>query len=75
MGMETLNSAVHAAGFAMAASDDPHEATRSGFAPEGTPWRPGEAVLARDTTQPGRFSEWAKSLFGMFGRRAPPSPA
>lgn len=75
MGMETLNSAVHAAGFAMAASDEPHEASRSVPAPEVAPWRPGEAVLTRGTTQPGRFPEWARSLFGMFGRRAPASPA
>lgn len=75
MGMESLNSAVHAAGFAMAASDDPHEATRSAPTQEVAPWRPGEAVLTRDTPQSGRFGEWVRSLFGMFGRRAPASPA
>ncbi len=74
MGMETLNSAARAAGFAMAASDDPHQSD-GGVTQDVAPWRSGEAVLTRDTPQSGRFGEWVRSLFGMFGRRAPASPA
>jgi hypothetical protein len=73
--METLNNAAHAAGFAMAASDDPHETVRTETKTEASQWRPGEAVLRQDVPRPGRVGDWARSLLGLFGRRAPASPA
>lgn len=72
MGMETLNNAAHAAGFAMAASDDPYEAVRTETKPSD--WRAGEPVLRHVEPADQRASrkgEWARSLFGLFGRRAP----
>ena len=44
MGMETLNSAARAAGFAMAASDEPYEEVKTEVKVETTGWRPSEAV-------------------------------
>jgi hypothetical protein len=73
--METLNNAARAAGFAMAASEDPHETIRTEATPEAAQWRPGEAVLRSQPPRPGRVGDWAKSLLGLFGRRAPASPA
>jgi hypothetical protein len=44
MSIETLNTAVHAAGFAMAPSDEPVSDLKSeNSATEA--WRPGEAIL------------------------------
>src|SRR5262245_17265692 len=45
MSIETLNTAVHAAGFAMATSDESADDTRPDKLPQGEAWRPGEAVL------------------------------
>jgi hypothetical protein len=73
MGIETLNSAARAAGFAMAASEDAFDdAVRVSEAAE-IHWRPGEAVLVR----PMEKADWLRALFGFFhfGRRAPVSPA
>lgn len=78
MGMESLNSAARAAGFAMAASDDPHDEIRAEGKADETQWRPGEAVLLhgppRSRRRP-RVGDWVRSVLGLFGRRAPASPA
>ena len=76
MGMETLNNAARAAGFAMAASDEPYEQVKA----EGKPvpaWRPSEALVlpAASLQAPHRSAEWLRSMLGFFGRRAPASPA
>ena len=64
MGMETLNSAARAAGFAMAASDEPY-----------AQWRPGEAILlhAYPTQRKPGSGDWLKGVLGLFGRRASPA--
>ncbi|MBO0763038.1 MAG: hypothetical protein J2P50_00350 [Hyphomicrobiaceae bacterium] len=74
MGIETLNSAAWAAGFAMAASEDAFDdAVRVKEEAADTDWRPREAVLVR----PVEKSDRLKALFGFFhfSRRAPVSPA
>src|SRR5215467_3070823 len=45
MSIETLNTAVHAAGFAMATSDEPADDPKPDKLFESEAWRPGEAVL------------------------------
>ena len=76
MGMETLQSAARAAGFAMATSEDCEE-ERSPREVERTQWRPTEAVLLplAEPQQPGKFADAMKAVLGFFGRGAPASPA
>ena len=75
MGMETLNSAARAAGFAMAASDEPYEqAARIKI--ETVQWRPAEPLLLAPTgPRANRTSDWRTVFWSMLGRRAPASPA
>jgi hypothetical protein len=78
MGIETLNSAARAAGFAMAASDEPYEEIGADAKAVETQWRPGEAVLLDGPPKFGRrpgIVDWVKGALGLFGRRAPASPA
>jgi len=76
MGMETLNNAARAAGFAMAASDEPYEEVKTEVKVETTGWRPSEAKMLT----PGRLEghhkagDWLRTMLGLFGRRAPASP-
>ena len=75
MGMETLNNAVRAAGFAMAASDEPYGEVETVKA-ETSEWQPADAVLrAPVVPEAPRSGEWFRSVLGLFGRRAPASPA
>jgi len=76
MGIEALNSAAWAAGFAMAGDEEAFEdtdATAMTVKAAEARWTPGEAVLVREP--PGERSDWLKALLGLFGRRAPVSPA
>jgi hypothetical protein len=75
MGIETLQSAARAAGFAMAASEDGEEEQASRFV-ERTEWQPTQALLLplAEPVQPGKL-EALKALLSFFGRRAPASPA
>ena len=73
MGIEALNSAAWAAGFAMAGSEDAFEDTSATAKTVETRWTPGEAVLVREP--PREKSDWLKALLGLFGRRARVSPA
>lgn len=77
MGMETLNNAARAAGYAMATSDDLLNNGKAEARPEIEAWRPGEAVMA---SQPAPSSsntlhsvtDWVKGrVLGVFGRGAP----
>jgi hypothetical protein len=68
--METLNSAARAAGFAMAASDEPLNPRTAESQPEA--WRPGDSVaLETSAARKTGTIDWVKSLFGLFGRGAP----
>ena len=66
MGMETLNSAARAAGFAMAASDEPYEEVKTEVKVETTAWRPSEAVMltAANLERPHRVGDWLRSHAG-----------
>ncbi len=77
MGMETLNSAARAAGFAMAASDEPYEEVKTEVKVETTGWRPSEAAMLTSTnpTPSHKAGDWFRTMLGLFGRRAPASPA
>jgi len=72
MGIETLNSAAWAAGFAMAC-EDPMEDIGSAARAADARWRPGEAVTARRSRVDR--ADWIKALLGLFARRAPVWPA
>ena len=75
MGMETLNSAARAAGFAMAAADEPDDQIKVEARPEQTrQWRSAHPLYA---VKPKAFrpGDWVKGFAGFFGWRAPASPA
>ena len=76
MGMETLQSAARAAGYAMAASEDGDNGAAP-LAPEPKDWRPAEALLLPlpEPPQPGKLADTMRVVLGFFGRRAPASPA
>jgi hypothetical protein len=77
MSIETLNTAVHAAGFAMATSDEPADDSKPDkMLPQGEAWRPGEAVLlSMEETAAGKttptITERLKGVLGLRGRGAP----
>jgi hypothetical protein len=74
MGIEQLNSAAWAAGFAMATAEDDYD---DGCVPAArrpaTQWTPGEAVMVRQGDV--ERADWVRALLGFFARRAPVSPA
>jgi hypothetical protein len=77
MGIETLNTAAWAAGFAMAANDEPLNEPKAEARPEAdTAWRASNPVLDVQRTRlvsrsTPSTTEWVKGVFGAFGRRAP----
>jgi hypothetical protein len=73
MGIEQLNSAVWAAGFAMAASEDDYEDGCAIVPPVETQWTPSRAILVRERAV--ERTDWVRALLALFGRRAPVSPA
>jgi len=73
MGIETLNNAARAAGFAMAGTDEIFEERKVDQAPVSP-----ESVALVPVVTPVRrqgVTEWVRSHLGSFGRRAPASPA
>jgi len=75
MGIEFLENAARAAGFAMAA-DEP--AADAGIpAVSGEPWRPGTVPLHQDSFDgkldkaQATFTDWVKGVVGGSGRGAP----
>src|SRR5262249_40771488 len=81
MSIETLNTAVRAAGFAMATADEPADANKPDELPrQSEAWRPGEAVLlGPDEMAPDEvavkatptIAERLKGGLGLLGRGAP----
>jgi hypothetical protein len=75
MGMETLNSAARAAGFAMVVSDE----TPAAAEPKADlqPWRSGEPVLKHPVIVrkdvPSRIAQpmWVRNLLNLLHGRAP----
>ena len=79
MGIETLNNAARAAGFAMAASDEPYaDAPRE--APVETQvdervWQSQAFVAVPVVEERHPKAEWLRSMIGLVWGRAPVSPA
>jgi hypothetical protein len=76
MSIETLNTAVHAAGFAMAPSDEAVDDPRPDKLMQSEAWRPGEAVLlspdeAAAAKATPTIAERLKGVLGLLGRGAP----
>jgi hypothetical protein len=78
MSIENLNTAVRAAGFAMATSDEPSDEGKTGKHPESEAWRPGEPILLTQDEvalsaqgKPASFAGRLKGVLGLFGRSAP----
>jgi hypothetical protein len=75
MGIERLNSAAHAAGFAMVAPEDAYEVlqvplkARSASQSAELQWQPTRSVLVPET--PADRSDWISLLLGLLGRRPP----
>ena len=78
MSIENLNTAVRAAGFAMAPSDEPTSESNPAKQPGNEDWRPGEPILLtqdefalgagdKTATLAGRL----RGMLGLFGRGAP----
>jgi hypothetical protein len=85
MGIETLYSAAHAAGFAMVGTEEAYEDLEAVAKPAVSPiqpaelqWQPSRGVLMHATPleRPGARGDWIGVLLGMLGRRpAPRRPA
>ena len=77
MGIETLNTAARAAGFAMATSDEASSDNKASAKPETESWRSGDAILLDPEPSDAAVKvasssgDWLKSLLGVFGRGAP----
>jgi hypothetical protein len=75
MGIETLNTAARAAGFAMAASEEVAQESKvpAGIATEAWPSEPGLPAPEHEAKVEATAGagEWLKSIFGVFGRGAP----
>lgn len=71
MSIENLNTAVRAAGFAMAPSDEPLD---TGKLDKSEAWRPGEAIILDQDevakTSPS-ITDRLKGVLGLLGRGAP----
>jgi hypothetical protein len=77
MSIESLNTAVRAAGFAMAPSDEAGDENKLDKpVPQSEAWRPGEAVLlspdemAAAKATPPTITERLKGVLGLLGRGA-----
>lgn len=74
MGIETLNTAARAAGFAMASSEEAAQEAKVEAKPDVEGWRSEASLLdaePRKTKVHASPAEWLKGLFGLSGRRAP----
>ena len=77
MGMETLNSAARAAGYAMATSDELLDNSKAEARTENEAWRPGEAIMPSQAAPASgnilhAVTDWVKGrVFSVFGRGAP----
>ena len=70
MGMEALNNAARAAGFAMAVSEEPVAESAGEAKPEQEAWRAGQPMLTAAKPGPSTI-ERVRSFLGLFGRGAP----
>jgi hypothetical protein len=84
MGIEALNNAARAAGFAMAASEEPYgeveivtiEAAAAVEVARAEPRQPATAAALREPARTvSRVGDLVRGMLGLFGRRAPASSA
>ena len=75
MGMEKLNNAARAAGYAMATSDDLLNDSKPEARSEVESWRPGEAIMPSQQSSNNTLhtvTDWVKGrVLGVLGRGAP----
>src|SRR4051794_39487657 len=75
MSIENLNTAVRAAGFAMATSDEATDESKSDNLLQGEAWRPGEAILLSQDDAAVKaapsIGDRLKGVLGLLGRSAP----
>jgi predicted pyridoxine 5'-phosphate oxidase superfamily flavin-nucleotide-binding protein len=75
MSIENLNTAVRAAGFAMATSDETTDEAKADRQLQVEAWRPGEAIVLADDETAGKVApsigDRLKGVLGLFGRSAP----
>ena len=76
MSIENLNTAVRAAGFAMATSDECADENKPDKQLQSDAWRPGEAILlSQDETAEAKaaptIADRLKGVLGLLGRSAP----
>lgn len=72
MGMEALNNAARAAGFAMAGSEEIFEESKVS---KSQPASTSVALVPVAQTRPQGIADWLKSYLSFSGRRAPVTPA
>ena len=73
MGIEQLNNAAWAAGFAMASSEEDYQDGCTVVQPAEVQWTPSQAILVRQGEV--ERADWLRALLGLLGRRARVSPA
>lgn len=73
MGIEQLNNAAWAAGFAMAAPESDYDDGCAVVQPVEAQWAPGQAVMVREPDV--ERVDWLRALLSLLGRRARVSPA
>jgi hypothetical protein len=76
MSIENLNTAVRAAGFAMATPDEPADENKPDKQLPSEAWRPGEAILlSQDESDAEKaaptIGDRLKGVLGLLGRGAP----
>jgi hypothetical protein len=75
MSIEKLNTAVRAAGFAMATSDEPADENKPDKLLQSEAWRPGEAILLSNEGTAAKsaptIGDRLKGVLGLLGRGAP----
>jgi hypothetical protein len=75
MSIENLNTAVRAAGFAMATADEPASESIPDDLLQSDAWRPGEAMLLNQDEPVAKaapsMTERLKGVLGLLGRSAP----
>jgi hypothetical protein len=75
MGIEALNNAARAAGFAMVASEEPYgevEVIVIEAAPSEPRWQPDPAAVVREPERAvSRVGDFMRGMLGLLGRRAP----
>ena len=73
MEIETLNNAARAAGFAMAASDEPHEEPKREMRGDEGAWQ-SQALIPLHLAADQPKGDWLRNMIDLVWGRAPASP-